>query len=175
MAKTYNTISTFTAGQVLTAAQMNDLGENSNNFRVPAACRALATGTTQTLASGAATAIQFPAEEYDTDGMHDNSTNNSRLTINTAGLYLFTCWIVTGATAGARYIYCRKNGADVMYRPALVDPVTAASGGIVDGIAAVVNCAAADYLEAAIFHNTGSAVTVGTGSWATATWIGQAS
>lgn len=175
MAKTYNTIGTFTAGQVLTAAEMNELGENSNNYRVPPSCRALATGTTQTIPTGSQTPIQFPAEEYDTDGMHDNATNNSRLTINTAGLYVFTCWIQTGATAGARYIYIIKNGAWVLYKPALVDPVTAASGGISDTVSAVVNCSPGDYLEAAIFHNTGSAVGVGTTSWATATWIGQAS
>ena len=35
MPKTYNTISTFTSGQVLTAAQMNEIGTNVNNYRVP--------------------------------------------------------------------------------------------------------------------------------------------
>jgi hypothetical protein len=140
----------------------------------PPAVRALATGTTQTIPTGGATTIQFPAEEYDTDGMHDNSTNNSRLTVNTAGLYLFTCWIQTGATSGARYIYIYKNGSYYIYTPALVDPVTAASGGIAHTITGVVKCSAGDYLEAAIFHNTGSSVGVGTNSWASATYLGQA-
>jgi hypothetical protein len=87
MAKTYNTISTFTSGQVLTAAQMNEIGTNVNNYRVPPSCRLVRSGDL-TYTSNAA--IAWNSEAYDTDTMHDNSTNNSRITINTAGIYLFS-------------------------------------------------------------------------------------
>jgi hypothetical protein len=39
------------------------------------------------LASSSAEAVAFDAESYDTDGIHDNSTENSRFTAQTAGYY----------------------------------------------------------------------------------------
>jgi hypothetical protein len=91
MAKTYNTISTFTSGQVLTAAQMNEIGTNVNNSRVPPLCLLRKTAT-QACNNGSFTAITFGAGEelYDTDGMHSTITNTARITPTTAGIYLFT-------------------------------------------------------------------------------------
>lgn len=43
--------------------------------------------TTQTISSSPVV-LSFDQEEFDTDSMHDNSTNNSRITFNTAGVYL---------------------------------------------------------------------------------------
>jgi len=83
MAKTYNTISTFTAGQVLTAAQMNDLGENSNNYRVPPMC--LVYRSTDLTGYTHNTAITWDAEGHDTDGMWSSGTD---VTIQTSGVYL---------------------------------------------------------------------------------------
>ena len=87
MAKTYNTISTFTSGQILTATQMNGLGTNVNNYRVPPICRVKRSGN---LNYTGGTDIAWNAEDYDTDSMHDNSTNNARITVTTAGVYLLT-------------------------------------------------------------------------------------
>ena len=85
MAYTYNTIGTFTAGNVLTAAEMNDIGENSNNYRVPplfvASFAQSANDTTNT--SLTLTEIQ------DTDSMFASGTT---VTVNTAGLYMITCY-----------------------------------------------------------------------------------
>lgn len=50
-------------------------------------CRAYATAQ-QTIGSASQTPINFPAENFDTDTMHDNVTNNSRITIKTAGKYV---------------------------------------------------------------------------------------
>lgn len=36
------------------------------------------------------TVIPFAGEDYDTDSMHDNSTNNSRVIFKTAGKYIIT-------------------------------------------------------------------------------------
>jgi hypothetical protein len=82
MAKTYNTIGTFTAGNVLTAAEMNDLGENSNNYRVPPMCQVYRSTDLTGYTSSAA--ISWDAEAFDTDGMWSTGTD---VTINTAGVY----------------------------------------------------------------------------------------
>lgn len=63
------------------------------------------------------TVVGFTTEDYDTDGMHDTVTNNSRVTINTAGFYQFS---FTGELAGATptdfgriYAAIRCNGTIV--------------------------------------------------------------
>lgn len=41
--------------------------------------------------AGSWTTVEWPAEDYDTDGYHDNSTNNDRLTVAETGKYLLIC------------------------------------------------------------------------------------
>jgi hypothetical protein len=101
MAKTYNTISTFTSGQVLTAAQMNEIGTNSNNYRVPASC-SVYFGTNSTYTEN--TDIAWTAQDYtNTDSMW---TSGATVTINTAGLYLvtFTGRATNTSSTGARAV-----------------------------------------------------------------------
>jgi hypothetical protein len=50
------------------------------------ACKVTRT-TNQSIPYATDTAVQFTSESFDTDGMHDNVTNNTRITINTAGIY----------------------------------------------------------------------------------------
>ena len=56
------------------------------------------------------TKVDFDLESYDTDTIHDNSTNNTRLTCKTAGKYLIYAqayW--TGNATGARQIVLGLN------------------------------------------------------------------
>ena len=85
MAKTYNTIGTFVAGNVLTAAEMNEIGENSNNFRVPAGCK-VRRDATQSIANNTQRLINWDAQSFDTDGMF--TASSLTITINTAGIYI---------------------------------------------------------------------------------------
>lgn len=56
--------------------------------------------------------LAFQAEDLDTDTMHDNSTNNERLTINTAGTYLVGASVEAGdLTIGADIVL---NGSTVI-------------------------------------------------------------
>ena len=62
------------------------------------------------------TLMAYTAEDFDTDTMHDNSTNNSRLTIPsisgvTTGLWIVTCSGYTDATSGRTDVQLRKNSA----------------------------------------------------------------
>ncbi len=56
--------------------------------------------------------IAFDTEEWDTDGIHDNAINNSRLTCRTAGKYLITgffAWRPDGVGVGIRVAKIRLN------------------------------------------------------------------
>lgn len=64
--------------------------------------------TTQVV-SGTAITVAWDSETYDTDGYHDTSTNNSRLTAPTDGYYDIGWWVFFSA-AGFHDITIRKNG-----------------------------------------------------------------
>ena len=70
--------------------------------------------TGQTISNNTATIATWNTETYDTDGMHDNVTNNSRITIKTAGKYHFSCYGAwTGNSTGSRIIDFLKNGTSM--------------------------------------------------------------
>ena len=65
-------------------------------------CRVYQSGATSLTSSWVACA--FGAENFDTDTMHDNSSNNTRITFTHAGKYLVggTVTVAASAVAGAR-------------------------------------------------------------------------
>ncbi|KKL83056.1 hypothetical protein LCGC14_1978570 [marine sediment metagenome] len=66
----------------------------------------------QTISDNTATAIDLNSERYDTDTIHDLSTNNSRLTATTAGKYVITANIEFASNStGRRLITIRLNGS----------------------------------------------------------------
>jgi len=65
----------------------------------------------QSIANNTILNIAFDTEQFDTDGIHDNSTNNARLTCKTAGLYLIIGWIHwQGNATGRRNSIIQLNG-----------------------------------------------------------------
>lgn len=62
------------------------------------ACR-IHDNAVQSISHNVVTTIDFNSERFDTDSMHDNVTNNSRITINTAGLYVVTAVIALEANS----------------------------------------------------------------------------
>ena len=89
MAKTYTAAGSATAGDVYTASAHNVIVTDVNNFIVPPMVSAVRS-TNQSINNATATAIQFnAADEFDTDAMHDTSTNNTRITVTTPGVYSF--------------------------------------------------------------------------------------
>jgi hypothetical protein len=95
MAKTYPDIGTFSPGDILTAATMNDVGTNLDNQRVPPSCRVYRSSDLTSYTSN--TAITWNAEDYDTDGMFTASSTD--ITIGTTGIYLVVLNIFFTATA----------------------------------------------------------------------------
>ncbi|PKN98011.1 MAG: hypothetical protein CVU42_13900 [Chloroflexi bacterium HGW-Chloroflexi-4] len=63
-------------------------------------------------ASAVAYTVPFNSEVFDDDTMHDNSTNNTRLTCKRAGRYFVTINIQGGLGSGGTYVMARitKNG-----------------------------------------------------------------
>jgi hypothetical protein len=114
MAKTYNTIGTFTAGQVLTAAEMNELGENSNNYRVPP--MVIARRTTNLTGYTNSAVIPWESVLYDTEAPSDpmwlTGANASRITIQTPGTYAvsFLGYLTASATLSGVQTRFTLNG-----------------------------------------------------------------
>lgn len=81
-----------------------------NRGAVKAMCRVYQTGATSIGTGGTFYAMDFAAESFDNDTMHDNVTNPSRITFTTAGTYLVggTAWIATADNAVGMKI--RANG-----------------------------------------------------------------
>lgn len=67
--------------------------------------------TNKSITDSTQTIVDFDAETYDTASLHDNSTNNTRLTIPYAGKYSTSAAIEFAANGtGLRGIYLRING-----------------------------------------------------------------
>jgi hypothetical protein len=120
----------------------------------------------QSIAHAAPTAIQFNNEHYDTDGFHDNATNNTRLTVP-AGLGGYYVAIATAmftqvspVSAARAILTIQKNGSTNGIFGGTVrdsDPGTAGTYSSNEpglSIAAPpVLMAAGDYLEAFAYHD----------------------
>lgn len=111
--------------------------------------------TGQTIPSATWTSINFTGENFDTDTMHDTVTNNERITINTAGIYLFTVNINFDYGAGTRCVRVTKNGTStqVMRENKLaLDQI-----GFSDlfNISVILPCSVNDYFIVRVYQNSG--------------------
>jgi hypothetical protein len=104
------------------------------------------------------TKVPFNSEAFDTNGFHDNATNNTRLTIPTGlgGKYLINvnCKFFKAA-GGQRYVNILKNNTTsyqiITYLPSVDYYVSAAASFILD-------LSAGDYLEYVAYQNSGNAI-----------------
>ena len=113
---TIPTITTFTAGAVLTAAQLNNMKAVSDFWALTPRCYAYQTAA-QTLTTAVAAAIVLETEVYDIvqsgdSPSHDLVTNNSRVHVRTTGKYEVSgqVYYATNAT-GTRSAEIRLNAA----------------------------------------------------------------
>jgi hypothetical protein len=84
----YTVPHTIASGELVTTTTMNnEWGGNVSFLANPPACRVYRAAA-QSIPDAAVTTVTFDSERYDTNTMHDPVTNNSRITINTAGLYI---------------------------------------------------------------------------------------
>lgn len=114
--------------------------------------------TDQNIPNNTPTVLDFNSEEFDTDTMHDNVTNNSRLTINTAGKWLFgfNCrW--ENDIDGDRFVRLLKNGTTIvgqqMLNPGSPEYYQCTTFPLQDAIVT-------DFYEIEVQHTAGNALDV---------------
>ena len=128
-------------------------------------CSALHNAT-QSLTSGVEASLSMAAADvYDTDGFHDPSTNNTRMTIpaGMAGKYLLvggTGFAANGT--GVRVLSFRKNGTTAVGQ-AHIFPGTAAAY-ISPVITEIADLAAGDYIELRASQDSGGALNASSGA-----------
>lgn len=121
-------------------------------------CIAVSTATLG-INSASETAVAFAdADLYDTDTMHDTSTNNNRITFNTAGKYLIWAKVYWAASAtGIRAIWFKLNNTTYTGEFALGQSYTS---GWTQQAAALWVVAASDYMECKVYQDRGSSLNV---------------
>jgi hypothetical protein len=112
----------------------------------------------QSLSNNTNTAVTFDVENLDTNGFHDNSTNNSRITIPTGlgGKYLFN---LTGRFAinssGMRNIAIDINGSGGTGN---LVRVPGWNGLSIISASLILNLAAGDYVQFIAYQDSGGAL-----------------
>lgn len=130
-------------------------------------CRCLRS-TTQSISDSTTTVINWDAEDYDTDTMHSTSTNNERITIVTAGKYWVSAVIQFASnTTGSRIVFlsCNASGGGApAVGPGTIayKTIAAATGGNATefAIAGEVMCSVGDYIQVAVWQNSGGSLNI---------------
>ncbi len=149
----WTTPETFTAGQTLTAASMNAISGNLDalNDGRPSAVTpvCILTDSGQSISNVTDTAITGYTETLDTDGMYD-AGSPTRITINTAGVYVITANVLWSSTATRTDLYVKIDGGsatrwrDIRYSTSERNHITF-----------TLAFTAGQYLEAYVYQNSG--------------------
>jgi hypothetical protein len=139
--------------------QQHDInGLHLLNWTLP--CVFVKSSVNQSIANGVNTTLSFDLEDYDTDNLHSTTTNNSRITISRAGLWLFFATVVFASNStGFRTVYLGINGGGSI-------GVTRVTVNAVSGIetyvcaAGMKNLSVNDYVEVIVSQNSGAALNV---------------
>jgi len=123
--------------------------QGQNRFRYLNSTASVTRTTTQTsFAVNVFTAITFDSETWDTDTLHDNVTQPTRITAAIAGKYIVTgtAYLVSNVavTPASSYLAIAVNGSIKYEAGTLYD--VAVTGNII-AIAGIVSLAANDYVE----------------------------
>jgi hypothetical protein len=113
----------------------------------------------QSITTATLTALSFNTERYDTDVMHDTSTNPSRLIAKTAGKYSIKASVGFAAHAtGWRGTWIRINGAT--YIAGDRDNTIGGADATYMTISGDYNMAVNDYAEIMVEHTAGVSINV---------------
>ena len=130
------------------------LGTGELSHAIPAA-RVTRTSA-QSIPHSLNTSLAFDQERYDTAGVHDNTTNNSRLTAPVTGIYAVTAQFTWGGSAGAgsRFAGVMKNGSTLIARSQEL------AGDDDENITTQALLAAGDYVEVQVLQTSGGTLPI---------------
>lgn len=125
-------------------------------------------GSAQTIANSTVTVVAFTSEEWDSDGFHDNATNNSRMTVPAghSGKYTVSATVVFTANAtGRRVVRLFKNGTTIVGR---TDSNAVSVAGVITtlNVTAEVSMSPTDYIEVQVFQDSGGNLDLATANLA---------
>ena len=102
------------------------------------------------------TTLSLSSEVWDTNDIHDNATNNSRLTCKVAGYYFPIGFVQWAANAtGRRLIRILKNGTTAMSQ---AEFVARSDGAASCFTLSLINLAVNDYIELQVYQSSGAAL-----------------
>ena len=150
-----NTIHNPATGTVAPAAWGDQVRDDLEFLVDPPACSVFASSDT-VVATATDVLLPAPSENFDNDAMHSTVTNTGRITIQTAGRYLFFARIAFQASTAGTYraIRYKLNGGSVVELNNAA-PVADASVSTILPISWTLVLAASDYVEIWVRQNTG--------------------
>lgn len=116
--------------------------------------------TSQSIPHTTQTTLAFDSEVYDTDVIHDNVTNNSRLTVPTGVTRVrLSCFVAfNGHATGRRSVWITKGGLTQAAQRSLYNDASIAT--YVQAISAVVTVTSGDFFEVVVDQTSGGALSV---------------
>jgi hypothetical protein len=110
----------------------------------------------QSIPNNSATTLAFNSEYYDSNTLHDNATNNSRITIATTGRYLviFRAVFATSATGYRAGVLLLNGGSFIDWQSYAAAPT--GTSGVQNMI--IREFTAGDYIEAQVIQTSGGAL-----------------
>ena len=175
---TWTTPRTWATGDEITATLLNEqLRDNMLELRSSRTSRVrrLTAQSVPHLEDPWATAIGFTSEDFDVPSWHSNSTNNSRITPDVAGVYLATACVEFDANAtGDRAVRIGVNGVGVAHMRAQTTIPAPTVNALLSTTAVVLLNGTTDYIEIGAWQSSGGSLNTGTslGCWCSVTWIG---
>lgn len=116
-------------------------------------------GSALSINSATYTPVNFTGEAYDTSAMHDNSTNNTRITVGTTGYWLAEACITFAASAlgTERIVEFYLSGSVPLERTHAVFSATADTSVT---LSCVFHLTSGDYIECRVYQDTGGALNI---------------
>lgn len=133
-----------------------DLEVNSTTgllqFPNPPTARVGRITTAQSIPNATETVVTFNNEFFDTDNMYSTTVLPDRITINTAGVYVFTwqCQFQTALTYTAQYTYAFKNDATIFAYHSIS---TVNTDGTTLQLASIEKFVAGDFFKVRVFQS----------------------
>lgn len=149
-------------GTVAPAAWGDQIRENEEFLIDPPACSVFHSTVSAAMNTNTLTVLAANSENYDNDGMHSTITNNSRITIQTAGRYTVGAvvnWTAEAVTGNAHLLNFLVNGTTGYNISQIVSVNHASFSTAMSGERTLV-LNAGDYVECRVRHQNNATKTV---------------